>query len=161
MDEEVRVNNQNPLSALSVRRNDDAAIAFSPALPPAQAEQLAQKIAQRLDDAGLPRDQRVWIVAADTSDDESRTAKLAAAIADACSGSLLNVHDPRDHDALIFQRRIPGQRRGGIYLNLQGQSASYRIACGDPLDLIGGLSAWFNRRNQLRAEDLAASLLIR
>ena len=148
------------LAKLSVGRGDDAAIAFSPDVPPDQAKQLAQEIARHLGESGLPRGQRVWIIAADASGDESRTAKLASGIADAGTGSLLIIHDPRDLDALIFQRRIAGQRRGGVYLNHAWQSASVRIGCGDGLALVDGLSAWFNPVARLSADDLHADLLI-
>ena len=148
------------LAELSVGRGDDAVIAFAPDFPPDQAEQLAQEIAWHLGASGLPRGQRVWIIAADASDDESRTAKLASAIADAGTGSLLIIHDPRDLDALIFQRRIAGQRRGGVYLNAAWQSASVRIACGEPMSVLFGLCAWFNQPARLRPEDLNANIVL-
>ena len=150
------------LAKLSVGRGDDAAIAFAPDdVPPDQAKQLAQEIARHLGESGLPRGQRVcWIIAAEASDDESRTAKLASAIADAVTGSLLIIHDPRDLDALIFQRRIAGQRRGGVYLNAAWQSASVRIACGEPMSVLFGLCAWFNQPARLRPEDLNANIVL-
>ena len=39
-------------------------------------------------------------------------------------------HDGRDPDALIFQRRHPHERRGGLYLNASYQRASVRILTG-------------------------------
>ncbi|MDE2968172.1 MAG: hypothetical protein OXS30_11910 [Chloroflexota bacterium] len=145
------------LHTLSIGRGDDLAIAFAPTLTPRRAAAFARRIARHLDDAGVPADRRVWIIAA-AADDE-QTARLASAIADPAAGSPLTLHDPRDPDVLVFQRRIPGQRRGGVYLNHAWQAASRRIACGDPLDLLDGLSAWFNPPAHLRPEDLDAFLV--
>lgn len=146
------------LHALNMNRRDDAAIAFAPSLPVRRASLLARRIARRLDDAGVPAAQRIWIVAS-SGDDES-AARLTAAISTQASGARLLIHDSREPDDLTFQRRIPGQRRGGIYLNAAWQSASIRIACGDALDLVDGLSGWFNPRSALREEDLNATLLL-
>lgn len=146
------------LRDLSVERGDDLAIALAPSLALHRAAIMARRIARHLDDAGVPADRRIWIIAAGA--DDEHTARLASAIADPIGGSPLILHDPRDLDGLIFHRRIPGQRRGGIYINHHWQQASRRIACGDPLDLLDGLSAWFNPRNQLEVEDLEASLQI-
>ena len=86
---------------------------------------------------------------------------MASAISDHIGGARLVVHDSREPDGLIFQRRIPGQRRGGIYLNAAWQSASVRIACGEPRRVLFGLCGWFNRPARLRQEDLNADLVLR
>ncbi len=146
------------LNGLSLSRRDDVAIAFAPTVSIGYASAFAQEVAGRLDEVGVPAGQRTWIVAS-TGDDES-AARLTAAISAQASGARLLIHDPREPDDLTFQRRIPGQRRGGIYLNAAWQSASVRVGCGDALDLIDGLSGWFNRRATLREEDLNATLLL-
>ncbi len=143
---------------LDLSRRDDVAIAFASTLPLLAASRFARQIGMRLDEAGVPATQRAWIVAS-TGDDES-AARLAAAISPHTSGARLVFHDPREPDGLTFQRRLPGRRRGGIYLNAAWQSASVRIGCGDAMDLVDSLSGWFNRRETLRAEDLHATLLL-
>ncbi len=145
------------LGDLSIGRDDDVAIAFAPTISPRAAARAAERIARRLDDAGAPRNQRIWIAAAGG---DQQMARLASAIAGAIGDSALILHDPRDLDGLIFQRRVPGQRRGGIYLNAAWQTASVRIAVGAALDLVDGLSGWFNRCASLRADDLHAALRI-
>lgn len=152
------MNKAEGLKGLSLSRRDDVAIAFAPTVSISEASTFAQQVARRLDEAGVPAVQRIWIVAS-TGDDES-AARLIAAISAQASGARLLIHDPREPDDLTFQRRIPGQRRGGIYLNAAWQSASVRIGCGEPLDLVIGLSGWFNRRTSLRADDLNATLLL-
>ena len=141
-----------------MNRDDQVAIAIAPTLTRRRAEALAREAARLLDDAGVPFNQRTWIIA--SGGDDTRSARIAAALADAIGPSSLIFHDKAESDDLVFQRRQPGQRRGGIYLNAEWQSASVRIACGDPLDLVVGLSGWFNRRETLRAEDLHATLLL-
>lgn len=146
------------LNVLNLSRRDDVAIGFAPSLSIRHASVWSRQIARHLDDAGVPAAQRVWIVAS-TGDDES-AARLTAAVSAQASGARLLIHDPREPDDLTFQRRIPGQRRGGIYLNAAWQSASVRVGCGDALDLVDGLSGWFNRRALLRADDLNATVLL-
>ncbi len=145
------------LESLLVGRDDDVAIALSPTLSARDAACIARDVARRLDNAGVPPDQRAWMIAA--SNDE-QTARLLSEIADAISDSPVILHDPHDPDALVFQRRTPGQRRGGVYLNAVWQNASVRIAIGAALDLVEGLSGWFNQRAILRADDLRATLLL-
>ena len=113
-----------------MNRDDVVAIAVDPTLTRRQAAVASREAAELLDEAGVPLTQRTWIVASGT--DDVRAARVAAAIADAVGSSRLIVHDPTEPDDLTFQRRIPGQRRGGIYLNAAWQSASVRIVCGDP-----------------------------
>ena len=111
-----------------------------------------------LDEAGVPSRQRVWIVAAG-ADDET-LARLSAAIADAVGDAVLAIHDPREPDDLIFQRRVPGQRRGGIYLNHHWQQASCRVVVGDAEVVAAGLSAWFNGRGRVFGDDLGADIVV-
>ena len=146
------------LRALPLDHHDDVAIAISDRLNPETAAMLAQQITDRLTQAAIPVSQRTWIVA--TRTDDEAAARVAAAISDQIDEARLIIHDPHDPDNLTFQRRIPGQRRGGIYLNHTWQSASVRIACGAPRRLVFGLTAWFNPPNQLQESDLNASLLL-
>lgn len=146
------------LSNVSVDRRGDVVIAVSDRLSPQVASDLARKISDRLRQAAVPVDQRTWIVA--TRNDDEAAATVAAAISDLIGGARVIVHDARDPDELTFQRRIPGQRRGGIYLNHAWQAASVRIACGEPRRVLFGLSAWFNPPAGLRREDLNAALVL-
>lgn len=149
---------RDELAALSVNRDDDVAVALAPTLALRWAAVVARRVSRRLDEAGVPSSQRVWIVAAG-ADDET-LARLSAVIADAVGDTVLVIHDPREPDDLIFHRRVPGQRRGGIYLNHHWQQASCRIVVGD-VDLVAaGLSAWFNGRGQVCSDDLDADLVI-
>lgn len=143
------------LQSFRVDHTDDVAIALSDQLPVDVAEKLARQIATRLAAAAVPSPHRTWIVA--SSGDDEAAANVASAIAEHVADATLLVHDPRAFDDLTFERRIPGQRRGGVYINAAWQSASVRIACGDPLQLVDGLSAWFNHPAQLRADDLDAT----
>ena len=146
------------LAALSVEHDDYVAVAVSDQLGPDLASRLFRLINDRLDQVGIPLTQRTWIVA--TSGDDSAAARIAAVVSDVSGAARLIVHDPQEPDDLIFQRRIPGQRRGGIYLNAAWQSASVRIGCGDADDLVVGLAAWFNAPGQVQPEDLQANLTI-
>ena len=146
------------LSTLTLDRHDDVAIAISGSLQLGRAAVWARRLTRHLDDAEIPRHQRLWLIAANGSDEQS--AALVAALSDVVGEDAIRLHNPHDPDALIFQRRLPGQRRGGIYLNADWQSASVRIAIGQPRAIVSGLSAWFNRDDQLRDEDLVASLVI-
>ena len=148
-----------PLAGLQIGPGDAVAIAVSDQLPADTAERLASQIAERLDRLSAPTSQRTWIVA--TSGDDEQAARVVATIETHAAGAGVLVHDPRELDELIFERRLPGQRRGGVYLNALWQSASVRIACGEPLELVNGLSAWFNPVDRLRAADLQADLLMR
>lgn len=140
---------------LEFARHDGVAIAFDPALDPAAAGELASRIRARLDAVPVAPGQQDWLVAA--ADDEEAAALVLAAVEPRARGGRLALHDPHDPDALVFQRRIPGQRRGGIYLNAAWQLASIRIACGDPARVLRGLAAWFTPQNVLEVErDLAA-----
>lgn len=143
---------------LALSRDDDVAVAISGALSPSVAGELARNLSQHMDAISLPHRQRAWIVASNAED--RALAQLLASLAETIGAARLQLHDPRDPDALYFQRRIPGQRRGGIYLNAAWQSASVRIGCGHPLELAVGLSAWFNKPADLRPDDLGASLLL-
>lgn len=149
---------QTLLAELSLNHDDDVAVAVSDRLPPDVATQLARAITARLHEAAVPGSQRTWIIA--TRNDDEAAASTAAAISDHIDGARLIIHDAQEPDDLTFQRRIPGQRRGGIYLNHAWQSASLRIACGEPRRVLFGLSAWFNGPRQLQEADLDASLLI-
>ena len=145
------------LAALRVGRGDDVAIALAPQISLRRAAVVARRVSQRLDEAGVPSGQRTWIVAAG-ADDET-VARLSAAIAEAVGDATLIIHDARDPDGLIFQRRLPGQRRGGIYLNHHWQQASRRIVVGDPDSVAVALSAWFNGPGQVCADDLDADVV--
>ncbi|MCY3921412.1 MAG: hypothetical protein OXG27_03340 [Chloroflexi bacterium] len=147
------------LRTLSIEHRDDVAIAVSDRLSADVAARLARKITERLSAAAVPRSQRTWIIA--TRGDDEAAASTASAISDHIDGARLVVHDSREPDGLTFQRRIPGQRRGGIYLNHAWQSASVRIACGEPRRVLFGLCGWFNRPARLRQEDLNADLVLR
>lgn len=146
------------IRTLSIERGDDVAIAVSDRLSAGVAARLAREITERLREAGVPRGQRTWIVA--TRNDDEAAASTASAISDHVDGARLIIHDSREPDGLTFQRRIPGQRRGGIYLNAAWQSASVRIACGEPRRVLFGLCAWFNRPTQTRPDDLGADVLL-
>ena len=146
------------LRDLSVGRRDDVAIAVSDRLAPRVASDLARQLSDRLRQAAVPVGQRTWVVA--TRTDDEAAARVAAAISDLIDGARMTIHDSREADDLTFQRRIPGQRRGGIYLNHEWQSASVRIACGDPKRVLFGLSAWFNAPARLKQEDLDADLVL-
>ncbi|MYA01201.1 MAG: hypothetical protein F4038_07705 [Chloroflexi bacterium] len=146
------------LTSLSIDHRDDVAIAVSDRLLPDRAARLLKRINDRLDQVGVPVSQRTWIVA--TAGDDEAAARIAAAVSDFSGGARVIVHDPREPDGLTFERRVPGQRRGGIYLNHAWQSASVRIGCGDGLALVDGLSAWFNAAAELSPDDLRADVLI-
>jgi len=146
------------LPSLSVDHRDDVAVAVSDRLLPDRAARLSRRVNDRLDQAGVPVSQRTWIVA--TTGDDEAAARIAAAVSDASGGARVMVHDPREPDGLTFQRRNPGERRGGVYLNHAWQSASVRIGCGDGLALVDGLSAWFNAAAELSPDDLRADVLI-
>ncbi len=147
------------LRELSVDHRDDVAIAVSDRLNLDEARKLAELITARLSESAIPRSQRVWIVG--TRGDDTAAASTVAAISELIDGARLIIHDAREPDDLTFQRRIPGQRRGGIYLNHAWQSASVRIACGEPRRVLFGLCAWFNPPAQLESEDLNADLVLR
>lgn len=145
--------------ALEIAPHDGAAIAFDPALAPADAERLAVAAARRLDAAGVPERQRAWIAAAGA--EEEAAALLLAAIEPAARGARLILHDPRDPDGLVFERRFPDERRGGVFLNAEWQRASVRIACGDERRVLAGLAAWFTPAHLLDAEtDLRADAVL-
>ena len=146
------------LQSMPIGSTDDVVVAVSDALDVVTAAEVSERITERLDAAGVPAEQRMWIVA-NRGDDEA-AARVAAAVSDAIGSARVIVHDPQEPDGLIFQRRIPVQRRGGIYLNATWQSASVRIACGDALELVQGLSAWFNADEQLEAGDLSATVVV-
>ena len=146
------------LATLSADYRDDVSVAVSAQLDPDEALSLARLISDRLDQVGVPVSQRTWIVAA--RDEDSAVARTAAAVSDVSGAARLIVHNPQEPDDLIFQRRIPGQRRGGIYLNAAWQSASVRIGCGDAGDLVVGLAAWFNAPGQVQPKDLQSNLTV-
>ena len=146
------------LAALSINQRDDVAIAISDQLPAEVVSEMARAVSDRLGQAGVPVVQRTWIVA--TTGDDEAAARTASAVSDFSGSARVVVHDPREADDLTFERRIPGQRRGGIYLNHAWQAASVRIACGDPLVVVDGLSAWFNQIARLSADDLHADLML-
>ena len=146
------------LGSLSIDHRDEVAIAVSDRVLPDRAARLSRRINERLDQAGVAVSQRTWIVA--TTGDDEAAARIAAAVSDVSGGARVIVHDSREPDGLTFQRRNPGERRGGVYLNHAWQSASVRIGCGEPLALVDGLSAWFNQVARLSADDLHADLLI-
>ena len=152
------------LAMLEIARHDRAAIAVSPAISPARAAELAEKITARLNQAGVPPSRRTWIVVqtdqADSSNADAQTAAVLAALSDAIGPSPLTIHNPRDADNLIFHRRPPNQKRGGVYLNAHWMQATIRIACGPPHELAAGLCAWFNDPASLVPEDLSATLVL-
>ena len=148
---------ESALAELVIDHRDEVAVAISDQLSPHLASLFASRINERLSQAALPRQQQSWIIA--TTGDDEAAARIASAVSDVIAQARVLIHDPRAVDELTFERRLPGQRRGGVYLNHAWQSASVRIACGDPLALVDGLSAWFNRRPQLRREDLDAVLI--
>ena len=153
----------SPLSGrlpdLAFARYDGVAIAFDPALDPGEAGELASRIRACLDAVPVAPGQQDWLVAA--AGDEEAAALVLAAVEPQARGARLALHDPHDPDALVFQRRIPGQRRGGVYLNAAWQLASIRIACGDPARVLRGLAAWFTPADVLEVErDLAADAVL-
>lgn len=174
------------LAMLELARHDRVAIAVAPSIAPARAADLAEKITARLNQAGIPQTRRAWIVAqpdqtnpsnadiqtaaqtaAATPDiqtaatnADAQIAAVLAALSDAIGPAPLTIHNPRDPDNLIFHRRPPNQKRGGIYLNALWMQATVRIACGQPAELAAGLSAWLNDPATLASEDLAATLVL-
>ena len=152
------------LAMLEIARHDRIAIAVAPGIAPGRAADLAEKITARLNQAGVPQSRRAWIVAqtdrADSPNAEAQTAAVLAALSDAIGSSPLTIHNPRDADNLIFHRRPPDQKRGGVYLNAQWMQAAVRIACGPPDELAAGLSAWFNDPASLGPADLSATLVL-
>ena len=148
------------LAMLEIARHDRVAIAVSPAIGPERAAQLAEQITARLDQAGVPPQRRAWIVAA-AEDTDAETIAVINALSDAIGPAPITLHDPRDPDQLIFRRRPPNQRRGGIYLNAQWMQSNIRIACGAPANLAPHLAAWFNDPTTLNpANDLDATLTL-
>lgn len=144
---------------LEIAPHDGAAVAFDPTLAPESAGRLAAEAARRLDAAGVPARQRTWIVGAGA--DDMSSALLLAAIEPFTRGSRLALHDPQDADGLVFERRLPGQRRGGVFLNADWQHASVRIACGDGARVLAGLAAWFTPAALLNPEtDLRADAVL-
>ena len=175
------------LAMLELARHDRVAIAVAPSIAPSRAADLAEKITARLNQAGIPQARRAWIVAqadqtataqtappnADAqtaaanpdiqtaaTDADAQIAAVLAALSDAIGPSPLTIHNPRDPDNLIFHRRPPNQKRGGIYLNAQWLQATIRIACGPPHELAPALSAWFNDPTTLAPADLSATLAL-
>ncbi len=152
------------LAMLEIARHDRIAIAVAPGIAPGRAADLAETITARLNQAGVPPSCRAWIVAqpaqADSPNADVQTAAVLAALSDAIGASPLTIHNPRDVDDLIFRRRPPNQKRGGVYLNAQWMQAAIRIACGPPDELAAGLSAWFNDPASLVPEDLSATLVL-
>ena len=148
------------LAMLEIARHERVAIAVSPAIGPERAAQLAERITARLDQAGVPSQRRSWIVAA-ADDPDSEAIAVISALSDAIGAAPLTLHDRRDPDGLIFRRRLPGQRRGGVYLNALWMQAGVRIGCGAPVEIAAGLCAWFNEPAMLDAErDLGATLVL-
>ena len=153
---------QHLLAMLGIERHDRPAVAVSHRIGAARAAELAEQISVRLDQAAVPPQRRIWIVGG--SDDPAADAAIAevlGALSDSIGAARLELHDPRDPDRLIFRRRPPNQKRGGVYLNASWMQASIRIACGPPSDLAAGLSAWFNHHAVLDPEhDLDATLIL-
>ena len=148
------------LAMLEIARHERVAIAVSPAIGPERAAQLAERITARLDQAGVPPQRRSWIVAA-ASDPDAEAISVISALSDAIGPAPLTLHDPRDPDQLIFRRRLPNQRRRGVYRNAQWMQANIRIACGAPVEIAAGLCAWFNEPAMLDPErDLGATLVL-
>ena len=148
------------LAMLDIARHQRVAIAVAPAIGPERAAQLAEQITARLDQAGVPSQRRAWIVAAG-DDPDAQTIAVISALSDAIGPAPITLHDPRDPDQLIFRRRPPNQRRGGVYLNAQWMQSNIRIACGTPTDLAPRLAARFNNPATLNpANDLDATLTL-
>ena len=149
------------LAVLEIARHDRAAIAVSHRISPQRAAELAEQITARLDRAGVPVQRRVWILAAAPGPDaDLEVAPVLASLADSIGAAPLTLHDPRDADALIFRRRPPDQKRGGVFLNAHWMQAAIRIACGSPTEIAAGLSAWFNDPAALEPADLSATLIL-
>ncbi len=146
------------LSQLTPSRGDDVVVAVSDRLSTDEVDRLTRVVSAWLQENSVTGDRRCWLVA--TSGSDEAAARTAAAISDAAPGARVLVHDRRDLDGLIFERRNPGERRGGVYLNAVWQSAGLRIGCGDALELVDGLSAWFNEVGQLSADDLDCDALL-
>lgn len=148
------------LAMLEIARHERVAIAVSPSIGAERAAQLAERITARLDQAGVPSQRRAWIVAG-SGDPDSKALAVISALSDAIGAAPLMLHDPRDPDRLVFRRRLPGQRRGGVYLNALWMQAGVRIGCGVPAGLAAGLCAWFNDPAALEPErDLDATLAL-
>ncbi len=152
---------QQQLAVLALERRDRVAVAVSHTIGVERAVELAERISARLDHAGVPPPRRSWIVANPDGGDWSAAAAVLGALSDLVGSARLTLHDPRDPDALIFQRRPPDQQRGGVFLNAAWMQASVRIACGPPAELAAGLCGWFNSPAALDPErDLDAALLL-
>ncbi len=149
---------ESALELLVLDHLDDVAVAISDQLASQATEDMVRRINDRLSEARVPSSQRTWIIA--TTGDDEAAAKSAAVVSDLSGSARVVVHDPRELDDLTFVRRIPGQRRGGIYLNHAWLAASVRISCGNPLEVVDGLSTWFNPVARLSADDLHADLLL-
>lgn len=135
-----------PLARLRLQRSDRVAVVVAPNTVPARAAALAHEITIRLDRVGVPPARRTWIIADSGAQSDRAAARLAAllsALSDVIGAAPLILHDPRDPDALIFQRRPPHLKRGGIFLNAKWIEANQRIALGDPGRLLAGLAGWF------------------
>ena len=141
-----------------MNRHDAAAVAVDPTLTRRRATAAAREAAELLDDAGIPIGRRAWIVASGA--DDARTARIAAAVAESVGGARLILHNPNDPDNLVFQRRLPGQRRGGVYLNAAWMSASARIVIGDASRVAQGLCGSFNPPESVSADDLGADVVL-
>lgn len=106
--------------------DDDVAVVFSPRTPPRLNAVLASELLRGLESAGVRRDRITLIVGWDAE----RSASASDPIGLLGQSYQVVEHDPRDPDALIFQRRYPGERRGGLYLNAAWQRASVRVVTG-------------------------------
>ncbi|HJN92608.1 MAG TPA: lactate racemase domain-containing protein [Dehalococcoidia bacterium] len=123
-----------PPLAESLAPHDRVAIVFSPRMPVAANAMLAAELLGAVEAHGVPRERITLIIGHD----------LEVAVSESDPILMLGhayrvvVHDPRDPDALLFQRRYAGERRAGIYLNEAYQEASVRILTGPVLPHFAG-----------------------
>ena len=136
---------------MNIGREEEVAVAVDATLRPSRAAVYARRVQEAL--AAVPPAQQTWIVTAGA--DDVQTAAVAAAVGEVIGAADLVIHDPQDADALVFQARYPGERRGGIYLNARWQAASVRIVIGEAERAAEGMAAWFNA-GRVEAAHLAA-----
>jgi nickel-dependent lactate racemase len=118
----------------SIAPHDRVAIVFSPRMPAPVNALLAAELLGAVEAHGVPRDRITLILARDFEASVSSSDPILML----GQAYRVVVHDPRDPDALLFQRRYAGERRAGIYLNEVYQQASVRILTGPALPHFAG-----------------------
>ena len=118
-----------PFPADLLSADDELAGVLSADTPVALNAVYAAEALRAAEAAGLPAERVTMIMGAGLW--TANAAAAAAALERELPGpARIVAHDARDPDALIFQRRLPGERRGGLFLNAHYQRASVRILTG-------------------------------